>query len=66
MAYSSLVTSSLIFSHIIPPILAFISIMLIAAGIMDKSNRYTIVGVCLFLFAGLSPFVILPFILGGS
>lgn len=66
MAYSSLVTSSLIFSHILPPILAFIGIILITSGIMDYKNRYILAGIALFFIAGLSPFVILPLILGGS
>lgn len=64
MAYSSLTMSSLLFSHIIPPILAFIGIILIATGIMDRKNRFTILGVALFLAAGITPFIILPFILG--
>lgn len=64
MAYSSLVESSLIFSHIIPPLLAFIGIIIIATGIMDSKNRYTLIGILIFLIAGISPFVILPLFLG--
>ena len=64
MAYSSLVQSSLLFSHIIPPILAFIGIIIITTGIMDSNNRHTLLGIIIFLIAGLSPFVILPLFLG--
>lgn len=64
MAYSSLVESSLLFSHIIPPILAFIGVIALTSGIMDSNNRNTILGIIIFLIAGLFPFVILPFILG--
>jgi len=64
MEYSPLVQSSLIFSHIIPPILAFIGIILITSGIMDSNNRNTLLGVIIFLIGGLSPFIILPVILG--
>jgi hypothetical protein len=66
MAYSSLAMSSLIFSHILPPILAFIAIILITSGIMDEKNHYTITGIVLFLIAAFSPFVILPFLLAGT
>ncbi|HTX61470.1 MAG TPA: hypothetical protein VMC48_04115 [Methanobacterium sp.] len=64
MDYSPLVQSSLIFSHIIPPILAFIGIIAITSGIMEDNNRNTILGIAIFLIGGLSPFIILPMILG--
>lgn len=64
MAYSPLVESSLIFSHIIPPLLAFVGIIAITSGIMGNNSRRTLLGVLLFLIAGLSPFVILPLLLG--
>lgn len=64
MAYSSLVESSLLFSHIIPPVLAFIGFIIITTGIMDSNNRQTLLGILIFLIAGLSPFVILPIFLG--
>lgn len=64
MAYSPLVESSLLFSHIIPPLLAFVGIIAITSGIMGNNNRRTLLGVLLFLIAGLSPFVILPLLLG--
>ena len=58
------VMSSLIFSHIIPPILAFVGIVLIANGIMDRKNLSTLIGIALFLGAAILPFIVLPFILG--
>lgn len=64
MAYTPLVESSLIFSHIIPPILAFIGIIVITTGVLDSNNRYILLGILIFLIAGLSPFVILPIFLG--
>ncbi len=63
MAYSSLVQSSLIFSHILPPILAFIGVIVITTGIMDDKFRQTLMGIGFFLLAALLPFVILPFLL---
>jgi len=55
--------SAILFSHIIPPIMAVISVILICAGIMDKKNVYTILGIILFFAAGILPFLILPFLL---
>jgi hypothetical protein len=57
-------SSAILFSHIIPPIMAVISILLICSGIMDRKNQYTIAGVVLFFAAGIIPFLILPFLLG--
>ena len=57
-------TGTLIYSHILPGILAVIGIFLICNGIMDRKNNYTIIGVALFFLAGLLPFLILPFMLG--
>lgn len=54
----------LLYSHILPGILGFLGILLIANGIMDKKLEYTIGGVVLFFLAGILPFLILPFILG--
>ncbi|MGZ7120042.1 MAG: hypothetical protein ACXVH2_10040 [Methanobacterium sp.] len=54
----------LIYSHIIPAVFGFLSILLIANGIMDRKMEYTIGGVVLFFAAGLLPFLILPYILG--
>lgn len=64
MAYNSLAMFSLVFSHILPPILTFIAVILIITGVIDKKNEYTLFGVALFLIAGLTPFLILPFFLG--
>jgi hypothetical protein len=57
-------TGSLIYSHILPAILGFVSIILICLGIMDRKNNYTIIGIVMFFAAGLLPFIILPFVLG--
>jgi len=57
-------SSALIFSHIIPPILAFIGVVLIITGVMDRKTIYTLAGIVLFLAAGLLPFLILPIVLG--
>ncbi|MGZ7044481.1 MAG: hypothetical protein ACXVHO_09890 [Methanobacterium sp.] len=54
----------LIYSHIIPAVFGFLSILLIANGIMDRKREYAIGGVVLFLAAGLLPFLILPYVLG--
>jgi hypothetical protein len=54
---------TLIFSHIIPAVLGFFSIILICNGIMDRKNNYTIIGVAMFFAAGLIPFIILPLVL---
>lgn len=57
-------TGTLIYSHILPGILAFLGIILICNGIMDRKNTHTLIGVTLFFAAGLLPFLILPFMLG--
>ena len=53
-------SSVILYSHIIPPIIAFISILFICAGVMDKKTPYTILGVLLFFAGGLLPFLVLP------
>ncbi len=63
MAYSSLAVFSLVFSHILPPILAFIAIILVITGVIDEKNDFTLFGIALFLIAALTPFLILPFFL---
>jgi ABC-type glycerol-3-phosphate transport system permease component len=55
--------SAILFSHIIPPIMAVISVILICTGIMDKKNIYTLMGIILFFAAGIIPFLILPYML---
>ena len=54
----------LLYSHIIPPILGFFAVLLIASGVMDKKLEYTLGGIGLFFIAGISPFLILPYVLG--
>lgn len=54
----------LLFSHVIPSVLAFFGILSIANGIMDKRNEFTIIGVLLFFGAGILPFLILPLMVG--
>lgn len=54
----------LIYSHIIPPILAFLGVILLCNGIMDRDTRFTLAGIVLFLAAGIMPFLILPLVLG--
>ena len=56
-------TGTLIYSHVIPAVLGFLGLMFIASGIMDRKNEYTILGIVLFLAAGLLPFIILPLII---
>ncbi|MEN4007387.1 MAG: hypothetical protein PQ964_08550 [Methanobacteriaceae archaeon] len=58
------VSGFLIYSHVLPGIIGFLSILLIANGIMDRKAHYTIGGIVLFFAAGILPFLILPFILG--
>lgn len=63
MAESPMV-GSLLYSHVIPIILAFIGVIFLATGIMDRKTIFTALGALLFLAAGLLPFLILPFVLG--
>lgn len=50
----------IIFSHFLPLILGFFSILLMINGIMDKQKVIAAFGVILFLVASLAPFVVLP------
>lgn len=50
----------IVFSHILPLILGFFSILLIINGIMDEQKPITILGIVLFLVAAIGPFFILP------
>ena len=54
---------AIVFSHIIPPIMGFIGILLMCTGIMDKNNQYTLAGIVIFFAAGVIPFLILPSLL---
>jgi hypothetical protein len=58
------VYGSLIYSHILPPIMAFIAVILICSGIMDRKTNYTIAGIVLFFAAGILPFLVLPMVIG--
>ncbi|MCC7550546.1 MAG: hypothetical protein KO316_03455 [Methanobacterium sp.] len=60
----TVVFGSLLYSHIIPPVLAFIGVILLCSGIMDRKTNYAIAGIILFFAAGILPFLILPFVLG--
>jgi len=64
MADVSTFSGFLIYSHIIPVIMGFFSIIVLANGIMDKRLEYTIGGVALFFFAAIFPFITLPYVLG--
>lgn len=48
-----------LFSHIFPIIFAVIGILLIISGIMDEEKSFTVLGVILFLIAGLGPYLVL-------
>ena len=50
----------IIFSHILPLILGFFSILLIINGIMDEQKHISILGILLFLVAAIGPFLVLP------
>ena len=53
----------IIFSHILPLIIGFFSILLIINGIMDEQKHISILGIILFLVASIVPFLVLPLIL---
>ncbi|MGB9844889.1 hypothetical protein [Methanothermobacter tenebrarum] len=57
-------TGSIFYSHVMPAILGFLSIILICNGMMDESKKQVIIGVVLFFSAGLLPFIILRAVLG--
>lgn len=63
MADAPVFSGFLIYSHVLPAVLGFLSILLIANGIMDRKTQYTIGGVALFFAAGILPFLLLPIIL---
>jgi hypothetical protein len=50
----------IIFSHILPLILGFFSILLMINGIMDEQKHITALGILLFLVAAIGPFFVLP------
>ena len=49
----------IIFSHILPLIIGFLSILLIINGIMDEEKHITAIGIALFLLAAIGPFLVL-------
>ena len=50
----------IIFSHILPLILGFFSILLMINGIIDEQKHITALGILLFLVAAIGPFFVLP------
>lgn len=50
----------IIFSHFLPLVLGFFSILLIINGIMDEQKHISILGIVLFLIASIGPFLVLP------
>ncbi len=56
-------TLILIFTYIIPPLVAFAGIILMASGVMDNKHYRTVLGVMAFFGAALLPLLILPSIL---
>ncbi|MDD5959259.1 hypothetical protein [Methanobrevibacter wolinii] len=55
-------TGTLLFSHILPVLLAFFGVLFLISGEMDN-NRYKLgLGIFLFVFAAVSPFIFLRFI----
>lgn len=60
----TVVIGSLLYSHVIPIILAFVGVILLCSGIMDRKKNYTIAGIILFFAAGTVPFLILPLVMG--
>ncbi len=61
---NTIIIGSLLYSHVIPIILAFVGVILLCSGIMDRKKNYTIAGIILFFAAGTLPFLILPLVLG--
>ncbi|MDO5851808.1 MAG: hypothetical protein Q4Q23_04905 [Methanobacteriaceae archaeon] len=54
-------TSSLmIYSHIIPTIVAILGLFFIINGVMDNNKTYLLLGVIVFLCAAFLPFIYLP------
>lgn len=52
-------TGTTIFSHILPIIFGFFGVILMASGILDEKKSNLIIGIVLFVFGCLSPFLIL-------
>jgi hypothetical protein len=56
-------TLILVFTYIIPPLMAFGGIILIASGVMDNKHFNTIMGIAAFFGAAILPFIVLPSII---
>lgn len=54
-----MVQSVILYSEIIPTILAIVGIYLIISGVLDDKKEFTVPGVVVFLLAVIIPFVIL-------
>ena len=52
-------TGTTIFSHIIPVIFGIFGVLLTISGVMDEDKSKLILGVFLFVFAFVSPFIFL-------
>ena len=53
------VVGTTIFSHILPVIFAFFSILLIISGSLDEDNTKLGLGIALFVIACISPYIVL-------
>ncbi|MDO5849381.1 MAG: hypothetical protein Q4P18_07590 [Methanobrevibacter sp.] len=56
-------TGSTLFSHIVPVIFGFLGIIMIISGIMDDKKPNLIIGIVLFVFGCISPFLVLSVLL---
>jgi len=56
-------TLILVFIYIIPALMAFGGIILIASGVMDNKHIITIMGIAASFGAALLPFIVLPSII---
>lgn len=52
-----------LFSHIIPVVLGFFGIILIASGLLDEKKHQWVIGIILFVLACIFPYVVLGAIL---
>lgn len=54
-----MVQSVILYSEIIPTILAIFGLYFIISGVLDEKRNYLIIGVILFLLAVVIPFIVL-------
>lgn len=52
-------TGTTIFSHILPIVFGFFGVLMMISGILDDKRNNLIIGIVLFIFGCLSPFIIL-------